>query len=140
MYRCGSARVNWYLIEDDDALTVIDTGFPTHWQEFLQQLDGLGYDRADIEACPLTHAHPDYTESQVAFYLSDRDVLSWGDALATVDFETWRGNTPQLLPEWWNADHDQARASRSNLRNLGDIRLLAGHGDPWTRDLRNALR
>jgi glyoxylase-like metal-dependent hydrolase (beta-lactamase superfamily II) len=178
VYRCGSDRVNWYLLEDDNALTVIDTGFPTHWQQFLHRLDELGYGRTDIEACLLTHAHPDHigfaerlretcgvpvwlhpadvqrartggepplgglvknpwrpavlryfievirsdgtsiqpvqtverlddgreldvpgkpavihvpghTESEVAFYLPDRDVLFCGDALATVDFETW---------------------------------------------------
>ena len=228
VYRCGSDRVNWYLVEDDDSLTVIDTGFPTHWQEFLHRLNDLGYDRTDIEACLLTHAHPDHigfaervretcdasvwlhpadvqraqaggepplggmiknlwrpailryfievvqsdgtsiqpvqtverfhdgrelevpgmpvvihvpghTAGEVAFYLPDRDVLFCGDALATVDFETWRGNTPQLLPQWLNIDHDQARASLSNLESLGDILLLPGHRDPWTGDLTDAL-
>jgi nucleotide-binding universal stress UspA family protein len=28
VYRCGSDRVNWYLIEDENALTVIETGDP----------------------------------------------------------------------------------------------------------------
>lgn len=229
VYRCGSHRVNWYLLEDNDALTVIDTGFPTHWQQFLLRLDGLGYDRTDIEACLLTHAHPDHigfaerlrescdvsvwlhpadvqraqaggepplgglvknlwrpavlryfieviqsdgtsiqpvqtveefhngreldvpgkpvvihlpghTGGEVAFYLSDRDVLFCGDALATVDFETWQGNTPQLLPRWLNADHHQARASLAELESLGDVLLLPGHGDPWTGDLSEALR
>jgi glyoxylase-like metal-dependent hydrolase (beta-lactamase superfamily II) len=229
VYRCGSDRVNWYLIEDDDALTVIDTGFPTHWQQFRKRLDGMGYDRTDIEACLLTHAHPDHigfaerlretcdvsvwlhpadvqraqaggepplggmvkniwrpavlryaieviqsdgtsiqpvqtverfhngqeldvpgqpvvihvpghTEGEGAFYLPDREVLFCGDALSTVDFETWQGNTPQLLPQWLNTDHDQARASLADLRSLGDVLLLPGHGDPWTGDLSDALR
>ena len=48
VYRCGSDRVNWYLVEGNNALTVIDTGFPIHWQQFLHRLDGLGYDRTDI--------------------------------------------------------------------------------------------
>jgi glyoxylase-like metal-dependent hydrolase (beta-lactamase superfamily II) len=228
VYRCGSDRVNWYVVEDNDAITVIDTGFPSHWQQFRQQLDGLGYDRTDIEACLLTHAHPDHigfaerlretcdvpvwlhpadvqraqaggepplggmiknlwrpailryfievvqsdgtsiqpvqtvervhdgreldvpgmpvvihvpghTAGEVAFYLPDRDVLFCGDALATVDFETWEGNTPQLMPPWLNVDHDQARASISNLESLGDVLLLPGHGDPWTGDLTDAF-
>jgi len=229
VYRCGSDRVNWYLVEDNNALTVIDTGFPTHWQQFLHRLDELGYDRTDIEACLLTHAHPDHigfaerlretcdvsvwlhpadvqraqaggepplggmaknlwrpavlryfieviqsdgtsiqpvqtvetfddgreldvpgqpvvihvpghTEGEVAFYLPDRDVLFCGDALATVDFETWQGNTPQLLPQWLNVNHDQAQASLADLESLRDVLLLPGHGDPWTGDLTDALR
>jgi len=228
VYRCGSDRVNWYLVEDDNALTMIDTGFPTHWQQFLHRLNELGYDRTDIEACLLTHAHPDHigfaerlretcdvsvwlhpadvqraqaggepplggmvknlwrpavlryfieviqsdgtsiqpvqtvekfaddreldapgqpavihvpghTEGEVAFYLPDRNVLFSGDALATVDFETWQGNTPQLLPQWLNVDHDQARASLADLESLGDVLLLPGHGDPWTGDLSDIL-
>lgn len=31
IYRCGSTHVNWYLIEENGSLTVVDTGFPTHW-------------------------------------------------------------------------------------------------------------
>jgi glyoxylase-like metal-dependent hydrolase (beta-lactamase superfamily II) len=60
VYRYGSDRADRYLVEDDDAFTVIDTGVPAHWQQFLQRLDGMGYDRTDIEACLLTHAHPDH--------------------------------------------------------------------------------
>jgi glyoxylase-like metal-dependent hydrolase (beta-lactamase superfamily II) len=82
VYRCGSDRVNWYLVEDDNALTVIDTGFATHWQQFLHQLDELSYDRTDVEACLLTHAHPDhvgFTErlwetSDVSVWLHPADV------------------------------------------------------------------
>lgn len=228
VYRCGSDRVNWYLVEDGGALTVIDTGFPTHWRQFLDRLDELGHDRTDIEACLLTHAHPDHigfaerlrescdvpvwlhpadvqraraggepplggvvknlwrpavlryfvevirsdgtsiqpvqtverlddgreldvpgeptvihvpghTEGEVAFCLPDRDVLFCGDALATVDFETWRGNTPQLLPPWLNADHERARASLADLESLGEVLLLPGHGDPWTGDVADGL-
>lgn len=229
VYRCGSDRVNWYLVEDSNALTVIDTGFPSHWPQFLHRLDELGYDRTDVEACLLTHAHPDHigfaerlretcevsvwlhpadvrraraggdpplfgmarnlwrpailryfvevllsdgtsirpvqtverfddgrelgvpgkpevihlpghTGGEVAFYLPDRDVLFCGDALATVDFETWQGNTPQLLPRWLNADHDRARASLAALESLEDVLLLPGHGDPWTGDVTETLR
>ncbi|WP_267643217.1 MBL fold metallo-hydrolase [Haloarchaeobius amylolyticus] len=229
VYRCGSQRLNWYLIEENDELTVVDTGFPTHWEGLIGQLDTLGYDLADIEACLLTHAHPDHigfaaqlreradlpvwlhpgdreraqaggqpplggfvknlwrpavlrylievlqsdgtsippvrmtepleegsdpdvpgqpqvihlpghTDGEVAFYLPDREVLLCGDALATVDFETWRGNSPQLLPPWLNVDDDRARESLARLESLGEVVLLPGHGDPWTGDLADAIR
>jgi len=32
VHRCGSRRVNWYLVEGNEGLTVVDTGFPIHWE------------------------------------------------------------------------------------------------------------
>jgi len=66
-------------------------------------------------------------------------VLCCGDALATVDFETWQGHRPQLLPAWLNVDHEQARASLHWFDDLGEVVLLPGHGDPWTGDLPGAI-
>ena len=83
---------------------------------------------------------PGHTEGDVAFYLPDRDVFLCGDALATVDFETWQGNRPQLLPPWLNVDHAQARASLDHFESRGDVVLLPGHGDPWTGRLTETIR
>jgi len=60
VYRCGSERVNWYLLETADGITVVDTGFPAHWEQFDSQLETMGYGVADVDACILTHAHPDH--------------------------------------------------------------------------------
>jgi glyoxylase-like metal-dependent hydrolase (beta-lactamase superfamily II) len=58
--RCGSERVNWYLVEGTDELTVVDTGLPAHSKQLFERLDALGYDGSDVAACILTHAHPDH--------------------------------------------------------------------------------
>lgn len=183
VYRFGTNRVNWYIIEEDGRLTIVDAGFPTHWQRLFSGLITLEYGVEDIGALILTHAHPDHigfaerlrteadvpvwlheagiqraqaggdppvvetvkhlwrpavlgyfiealrsngtsvpplttvepftdgedlavpgqphaihvpghTEDEVVFSLPDRNVVFCGDALATVEFETWRGNTP----------------------------------------------
>lgn len=229
VYRCGSTRVNWYLIEEDGELTVVDTGFPPHVLQLVESLDSMGYGMSAVTACILTHAHPDHigfaqrlqeeagipvwlheagvqrareggnpplsgfiknlwrpavlryfievvqsdgtsippltsietfadgdelqvpghpraihtpghTEDEVVFYLPDRDVLLCGDAFATVDFETWSGHAPQLLPAWLNRDHDQARESITQLDSLGEVVLLPGHGDPWTGHMTDAVQ
>lgn len=229
VYRLGSTRVNWYLVEANDAVTVVDTGFPTHLEQLGGCLEALNYELSDITACLLTHAHPDHigfaqqlhddagvpvwlheagveraraggnpplgglvvnlwrpaifrylvevarsdgmsvppvtavetftdgteldvpgqpqaihvpghTEGEVVFHLPDREVLLCGDAFATVDFETWRGHEPQLLPAWLNHDDEQAGTSIERLESLGECVLLPGHGDPWTGHLADAVR
>ena len=229
VYRCGSSRVNWYLVETGDGLTVIDTGYPAHWEQLGERLAALDRTVSDIDACLLTHAHPDHigfarrlrevagvpvwlheagvqraraggdppldgfiknlwrppvlryfveafrsdgtavppvtdvetfadgetldvpgqprvvhtpghTEEEVVFYFPDREVLFCGDAFATVDFETWRGHAPQLMPAWLNRDHERARESIARLESLGDVVLLPGHGDPWTGRMADAVR
>lgn len=229
VYRCGSDRVNWYLLEADDELLVIDAGYPAHWEQLTERLAALGRDVSDVAACLLTHAHPDHigfarrlreaagvpvwlheagvqrardggdpplggfvthlwrpavlqyfleairsdgtdvppvtdvktfsdgdelpvpgrpqvthvpghTEDEVAFYFPDRDALFCGDAFATVDFETWSGNAPQLMPAWLNRDHERARESIARVESLGEVVLLPGHGDPWTGAMSDAVR
>jgi glyoxylase-like metal-dependent hydrolase (beta-lactamase superfamily II) len=105
----------------------------------VQTVERLHDGRLDVPGTPVVIHVPGHTEGEVAFYLPDRDILFCGDALATVDFETWRGNTPQLLPQWLNTDHDQARTSLADLESLGEVLLLPGHGDPWTGNLGDAL-
>lgn len=228
VYRCGSDRVNWYLIEAEEGVTIVDTGYPTHWKILKNQLDILGHTFEDIKACLLTHAHPDHigfadrlyektnvpiwihaddvdrgraggdppvggfvknlwrptiiryfieiirsngtateltspvttfehgdvldvpggpkviytpghTAGEVAFHFPDHGILTCGDTLATVTFETFSGNQPQLLPSWLNADHQQARESLSKLESIGSVILLPGHGDPWTGSMSEAV-
>ena len=60
VYRCGSPRINWYIIEEDEQLTVVDAGLPDHWDILLETVDSLGYDVDNIDALVLTHAHSDH--------------------------------------------------------------------------------
>ncbi|MFB1065754.1 MBL fold metallo-hydrolase [Natrinema sp. H-ect4] len=89
VYRCGSKRVNWYLLETADGITVVDTGFPAHWEQFDSQLETMGYGVADVDACILTHAHPDHAgfaerlhrEAGVPVWVHEADVAhARGDA------------------------------------------------------------
>jgi len=60
IHRLGNALVNFFLVEGDGGLTLVDAALPG----FRGQLEGLLRDRgrtlADVDAVLLTHAHPDH--------------------------------------------------------------------------------
>lgn len=60
VYRFGSRRVNWYVLEGDDGLAVVDAGVPGHWDQLVGGLEGLGHGLDDVAALLLTHGHPDH--------------------------------------------------------------------------------
>ncbi|KAB1193791.1 MBL fold metallo-hydrolase [Haloferax sp. MBLA0076] len=58
--RFGTKRINWYVVEEDGALTIIDAGLPGHWDLLIEGIDALGYTLADIEAVLVTHGDLDH--------------------------------------------------------------------------------
>ena len=60
VHRVEDAYTNWYLVEEGDALTVVDAGVPTSWDSLLDALKRLGRSVDDIRALVLTHAHFDH--------------------------------------------------------------------------------
>jgi glyoxylase-like metal-dependent hydrolase (beta-lactamase superfamily II) len=60
VHRVEDAYTNWYLVEDDAGITVVDTGVPTSWGSLLAALRELGRSTDDVAAVVLTHAHFDH--------------------------------------------------------------------------------
>ena len=60
VHRLGDARVNFYLVEDGDALTLVDAGLPTSWARLVDHLAVLGRPLEQVRAVLVTHAHPDH--------------------------------------------------------------------------------
>jgi glyoxylase-like metal-dependent hydrolase (beta-lactamase superfamily II) len=60
VHRIEDAYTNWYLIEQDGRLTIVDTGMPTSWTSLLSALRSLGHRTDDVEAVVLTHGHFDH--------------------------------------------------------------------------------
>jgi glyoxylase-like metal-dependent hydrolase (beta-lactamase superfamily II) len=60
VHRVEDAYTNWYLIEENDRLTIVDAGVPTSWQSFQEALPELGRSPSDVTAVVLTHAHFDH--------------------------------------------------------------------------------
>jgi glyoxylase-like metal-dependent hydrolase (beta-lactamase superfamily II) len=82
LHRIEDSYTNWYLIEDDDRLTVVDAGVPSSWSSLLEALKHLGRSPADVEAVVLTHAHFDHVgfaerarrELGIPVYVHENDV------------------------------------------------------------------
>jgi glyoxylase-like metal-dependent hydrolase (beta-lactamase superfamily II) len=64
VHRIEDAYTNWYLIEHDRRLTIVDTGLPTSWSSLLSALRSLGRGTGDVEAVALTHGHFDHLGSR----------------------------------------------------------------------------
>jgi glyoxylase-like metal-dependent hydrolase (beta-lactamase superfamily II) len=60
VHRVEDAYTNWYLVEDDGALTVVDAGTPDSWGSLLDAVQRIGRALGDIQAVVLTHAHFDH--------------------------------------------------------------------------------
>ncbi|TLM72905.1 MBL fold metallo-hydrolase [Pseudarthrobacter sp. NamB4] len=60
VHRVSEAYVNFYLVESNDGLTLVDSGLPASWKTLDAALRGLGHSLDDIKALVLTHAHFDH--------------------------------------------------------------------------------
>jgi glyoxylase-like metal-dependent hydrolase (beta-lactamase superfamily II) len=60
VHRLGNELVNYYLIEDEGRLTLVDAGLPRQRSQFEAAVERLGRTPADVEAVILTHAHADH--------------------------------------------------------------------------------
>src|SRR3954447_5718944 len=60
VHRVEDANTNWYLLEEDGRITIVDAGVPSSWTSLQSALDELGRWTGDIEALVLTHAHFDH--------------------------------------------------------------------------------
>jgi glyoxylase-like metal-dependent hydrolase (beta-lactamase superfamily II) len=60
VHRLGNEIVNFYLVEADGGLTMVDAGLPGFRDQLEAFLRERGKFLADIDALVLTHAHPDH--------------------------------------------------------------------------------
>jgi glyoxylase-like metal-dependent hydrolase (beta-lactamase superfamily II) len=58
--RMGTWIVNWYLVADDDGVTVVDAAVPKYRSQLDVGLRELGRTTSDVKAVVLTHAHADH--------------------------------------------------------------------------------
>ena len=82
IHRLGDRYVNWYAIEDGGRLTVLDAGFPGHWDQLPALLATIGRTLADVDALLLTHNHPDHlgTAERIRSEAGARVLIHGADA------------------------------------------------------------
>jgi glyoxylase-like metal-dependent hydrolase (beta-lactamase superfamily II) len=82
VHRIEDSYTNWYIVEAEDGLTIVDAGVPTSWESLLDALEQLGRPIGDVRALVLTHAHFDHVgfaerlrkQQGVPVYVHDNDV------------------------------------------------------------------
>ena len=82
VHRVEDAYTNWYLVEEDGRLTIVDAGVPRSWDSLHHALRLLGRRTADVEALVLTHAHFDHVgfaeraraQLDIPVYVHENDV------------------------------------------------------------------
>src|SRR4051812_49330638 len=83
IHRVEDVHTNWYLVEGDDGLTIVDAGVPSSWGSFEAALQELGRSPRDVKALVLTHAHFDHIgfaervrkELGIPVWVHENDVL-----------------------------------------------------------------
>jgi glyoxylase-like metal-dependent hydrolase (beta-lactamase superfamily II) len=60
IHRAGTDLVNWYLLEQEARVTIVDAGCPAYRGQLDDALRAIGRTIEDVEAIVLTHAHADH--------------------------------------------------------------------------------
>ena len=106
VYRYADGLVNWYVIEEDGQLTVVDAGWPRSWPRIEQAVTGLGHSARDVVAIVLTHGHPDHLgAAEKARQECGAPVMAYREEVPRVRGAA-RGSSPfalvpSLLPHLW---------------------------------------
>ena len=95
IYWVNASGGNFYLCEEPDGLTLIDTGMPNRQKHLYQLLEELGHAPKDIKQILITHADLDHAGS-LAVIQSETGAMVYAGEETAVYLTT--GTSPKHLP------------------------------------------
>ncbi len=107
--------------------------------ERLKEVHPYREETLDVPGRPVAVHTPGHTSGHCSLLLPDRGALLVGDALMT-EHAVGRTSGPQLLPDFFNTDTDQARASLQRIRGLAAEVVVPGHGPAFRGTPEQAVR
>ena len=121
VHRVEDVFTNWYLVEADDGVTIVDCGVPASWESLKQALPQIGRSLGDVRAIVLTHAHFDH----VGFAERARRTLG-------VPVFVHEDDVP-LTRHPWRYDHERARSRYPG--SLPTVAAFLRHRAFWPRPI-----
>lgn len=102
--RIADGAVNYYLVDRDDGVILIDTGWPRSWRRTVRALEEIDRSPADLSAVLLTHGHPDHLgAAEEARKESSASVMAYRGEVPRVKGESSNASplkmVPSLLPK-----------------------------------------
>jgi glyoxylase-like metal-dependent hydrolase (beta-lactamase superfamily II) len=104
VWRLGDEFINFYAVEEDGRLTIVDAGVPGFAETLEAQLAEIGFGLADVEAVVLTHADSDHTGVVPELQATGARVLVHSDAEAMLREPGPKGGdarATRLLQQLW---------------------------------------
>ena len=130
VHRIEDAFTNWYIVEAEDGLTIVDAGVPGSWRSLLDALGQLGRPIGDVRALVLTHGHFDH----VGF--AERLRRTHG-----VPVYVHTDDVP-LTQHPWRYDHQRPRTPYflTQVRALPIVATLLRHRAFWPSPIGTVIR
>jgi glyoxylase-like metal-dependent hydrolase (beta-lactamase superfamily II) len=104
VWRLGSELVNFYAVEENGRLTIVDAGVPRFAATLEDDRAAIGFGPADVDAVALTHADSDHTGVVPQLKAAGARVLVHAnaeDALRSPGPKGGDARPIRLLPQLW---------------------------------------
>ncbi|MGI8698710.1 MAG: MBL fold metallo-hydrolase [Mycobacteriales bacterium] len=131
VHRVADGIVNWYLLEDETGITLVDTGWPRSWGKLQRAVTELGRSFDEVRAVLLTHGHADHLGAAEKSRRAGVPVWAHPNEVGRVQGKAKGSSSfalvPHLLPHLWKP------------KALGFVLHASAHGfmtPRWVKEVR----